>query len=155
MTPDGRAPVSVKPIGVSPLAVTEKVPGAVLGERDRGARGEHRCRGGHRQGEGLGGGVGVGVGGGDGDRVAAGGAEGRRARQGAVGGQGDVGGQGAGLGEADRGVAGGGDRKVPALFSAKLVDAAEVNTGAEAVTVRVKAWVVVLALASVAVMVIG
>ena len=31
----------------------------------------------------------------------------------------------------------------------------EVNTGAEAVTVRVKAWVVVLALASVAVMVIG
>ena len=68
MTPAGRAPVSVKPIGVSPLAVTEKV---------------------------------------------------------------------------------------PALFSAKVVEAAEVNTGAEAVTVRVKAWVVVLALASVAVMVIG
>ena len=68
MTPEGRAPVSVKPIGVSPLAVTEKV---------------------------------------------------------------------------------------PALFSAKVVDAAEVNTGAEAVTVRVKAWVAVLELASVAVMVIG
>ncbi len=29
--------------------------------------------------------------------------------------------------------------KVPALFSLKLVEAAEVNTGAEAVTVRVKA----------------
>ena len=44
---------------------------------------------------------------------------------------------------------------MPALFSAKLVEAAEVNTGAEAVTVRVKAWVAVLELASVAVMVIG
>ena len=68
MTPEGRAPVSVKPIGVSPLAVTEKVPGFV---------------------------------------------------------------------------------------SAKEVDAADVNTGAEVVTVRVKAWVEVLELASVAVMVIG
>ncbi len=68
VTPEGRAPVSVKPIGVSPVAVTEKV---------------------------------------------------------------------------------------PALFSLKLVEAAEVNTGAEAVTVKVKAWVVVLELASVAVMVIG
>ena len=45
--------------------------------------------------------------------------------------------------------------KVPALFSAKVVEAAEVNTGAEAVTVRVKAWVEVVELASVAVMVIG
>ena len=68
MTPEGRAPISVKPIGVSPLAVTEKVPGFV---------------------------------------------------------------------------------------SAKEVDAAEVNAGAEVVTVRVKAWVVVVELVSVAVMVMG
>ncbi len=68
VTPDGRPPVSVKPIGVSPLAVTEKV---------------------------------------------------------------------------------------PAVFSANEIEVAEVNTGAVAVTVRVKAWVVVLELASVAVMVIG
>ena len=45
--------------------------------------------------------------------------------------------------------------KVPALFSANVVEAPEVNTGAVAVTVRVKAWVVVFELASVAVMVIG
>ena len=45
--------------------------------------------------------------------------------------------------------------KVPALFSAKVVDAAEVNTGPVAVTVKVKDWVEVFALASVAVMVIG
>ena len=45
--------------------------------------------------------------------------------------------------------------KVPALFSAKVVDAAEVNTGPVAVTVKVKDWVVVFELASVAVMVIG
>ena len=44
---------------------------------------------------------------------------------------------------------------VPALVAAKVVDVAEVNTGPEAVTVKVKAWVAVLALASVAVMVIG
>ena len=37
----------------------------------------------------------------------------------------------------------------------KVVEAAEVNTGPEAVTVKVKAWVALLALASVAVMVIG
>ena len=45
--------------------------------------------------------------------------------------------------------------KVPALFSAKLAEAAEVNTGPPAVTVRVKAWVAVAELVSVAVMVIG
>ena len=45
--------------------------------------------------------------------------------------------------------------KVPALVSAKVVEAPEVNTGAVAVTVRVKAWVEVLELASVALMVIG
>ena len=45
--------------------------------------------------------------------------------------------------------------KVPACVSANDVDVAEVNTGPEAVTVRVKAWVVVFELASVAVMVIG
>ena len=45
--------------------------------------------------------------------------------------------------------------KVPAVFSANVVDAAEVNTGPDAVTVKVKDWVAVLALASVAVMVIG
>ena len=45
--------------------------------------------------------------------------------------------------------------KVPALFSANVVDAAEVNTGAVAVTVKVKDWVVLFVLASVAVMVIG
>ena len=44
---------------------------------------------------------------------------------------------------------------VPALVAVKVVDAAEVKTGPEAVTVKVKAWVAVLALASVAVMVIG
>ena len=41
------------------------------------------------------------------------------------------------------------------MFSAKLVEVADVNTGALAVTVKVKAWVAVLELASVAVMVIG
>ena len=45
--------------------------------------------------------------------------------------------------------------KVPACVSANDVDVAEVNTGPEAVTVKVKDWVAVLALASVAVMVIG
>ena len=45
--------------------------------------------------------------------------------------------------------------KVPAVFSANVVDAAEVNTGPVAVTVKVKDWVDVLELASVAVMVIG
>ena len=45
--------------------------------------------------------------------------------------------------------------KVPALFSANVVDAAEVNTGADAVTVKVNDWVAVFELASVAVMVIG
>ena len=45
--------------------------------------------------------------------------------------------------------------KVPAVFSAKEVDAADVNTGAGRRTVSVKAWVDVPALASVAVMVIG
>ena len=242
MTPEGRAPVSVKPIGVSPVAVTEKVPavfsakvvdvaevntgtekghrqseglgggvgvgvgggdgdrvvpggaqrrrtrqgavrsqgdprgqgsdlgeadrgvpvggdregpGAVLGEGSRCRRGEHRCRGGHRQGEGLGRGVGVGVGGGERDRVAAGGVECRGTRQGAVGPQGHSRGQGAGLGEADRVSPVAVTEKVPALVSLKVVDAPEVNTGARAVTVRVKAWVEVLELASVAVMVIG
>ena len=41
------------------------------------------------------------------------------------------------------------------MFSANVVEAAEVNTGADAVTVRVKDWVAVLELASVAVMMIG
>jgi hypothetical protein len=45
--------------------------------------------------------------------------------------------------------------KLPALFSAKLIEEAEVKTGAPAVTVNVKACVVVAELASVAVMVIG
>ncbi len=45
--------------------------------------------------------------------------------------------------------------KVPAVFSANVVVAAEVNVGAVAVTVRVKACVEVLELLSVAVMVIG
>ena len=45
--------------------------------------------------------------------------------------------------------------KVPAVFSANVVDAAEVKTGTEAATVRVKDWVEVFELASVAVMVIG
>ncbi len=44
---------------------------------------------------------------------------------------------------------------VPAAFSANEIDAFEVNTGAVAVTVKVKAWVDVFELASVAVMVIG
>ena len=45
--------------------------------------------------------------------------------------------------------------KVPAVFSANGIDAFEVNTGAVAPTVRVKSWVVVFELASVAVMVNG
>ena len=45
--------------------------------------------------------------------------------------------------------------KVPACVSENEVDVAEVNTGAEVVTVRVKDWVDVFELASVAVMVIG
>ncbi len=45
--------------------------------------------------------------------------------------------------------------KVPAVFSANVVEASEVNAGPVAVTVKVKAWVVVAVLASVAVMVIG
>ena len=45
--------------------------------------------------------------------------------------------------------------KVPGVPSAKEVDAAEVNTGPDAVTVKVKAWVAVCVLASVALMVIG
>ena len=45
--------------------------------------------------------------------------------------------------------------KVPAVFSANVVEAAEVNTGPDSVTVRVKDWVDVFELASVAVMVIG
>ena len=45
--------------------------------------------------------------------------------------------------------------KVPGVFSANVVDAAEVNEGAVAVTVKVKDWVDVFELASVAVMVIG
>jgi hypothetical protein len=45
--------------------------------------------------------------------------------------------------------------KVPAVLSANVVDAAEVNTGAEAVTVKVKDWVDVFELLSVAVMLIG
>ena len=45
--------------------------------------------------------------------------------------------------------------KVPGVFSANVVDAAEVIEGPVAVTVRVKDWVVVALLASVAVMVIG
>ena len=45
--------------------------------------------------------------------------------------------------------------KVPAVLSANMVDADEVNTGAVAVTVKVKDWVEVLELVSVAVMVIG
>ena len=45
--------------------------------------------------------------------------------------------------------------KVPALFSANEVEAADVNTGPPAVTVRVNDWVEVFELVSVAVMVIG
>ena len=45
--------------------------------------------------------------------------------------------------------------KVPAVFSANVVEAAEVKVGAVAVTVSVKAWVDVFELVSVAVMVIG
>jgi hypothetical protein len=45
--------------------------------------------------------------------------------------------------------------KVPAVLSANVVDAAEVNTGADAPTVKVNDWVDVLVWASVAVMVIG
>ena len=45
--------------------------------------------------------------------------------------------------------------KVPAVFSENVATTAEVNTGAEAVTVKVKDWVEVFELASVAVMVIG
>ena len=45
--------------------------------------------------------------------------------------------------------------KVPASVAVKVVDAAEVNTGPVAVTVKVKDWVVLFVLASVAVMVIG
>jgi hypothetical protein len=45
--------------------------------------------------------------------------------------------------------------KVPAVFSANVVDAAEVMEGPVAVTVKVKDWVAVFELASVAVMVIG
>ena len=45
--------------------------------------------------------------------------------------------------------------KVPAVFSAKVVDDPDVIEGPLAVTVKVKDWVEVLALASVAVMVIG
>jgi hypothetical protein len=45
--------------------------------------------------------------------------------------------------------------KVPAVFSAKEVDAAEVKTGTDAATVSVNDWVAVFELASVAVMVIG
>ena len=41
--------------------------------------------------------------------------------------------------------------KVPAVLSANVVDAAEVMEGPVAVTVKVKDWVAVLALASVAV----
>jgi hypothetical protein len=44
---------------------------------------------------------------------------------------------------------------VPAVVSENDVDAAEVNTGPEAVTVKVKAWIEEFELASVAVMVIG
>ena len=45
--------------------------------------------------------------------------------------------------------------KVPALLAVKVAEAAEVNAGAEAVTVRVKAWVLVFEFRSVALMVIG
>ena len=44
---------------------------------------------------------------------------------------------------------------VPAVFSANVVEAPNVKTGTDAATVRVKAWVEMYALASVAVMVIG
>ena len=45
--------------------------------------------------------------------------------------------------------------KVPAELSLNVVEAAEVNTGAVAVTVRVKAWVAVVEWVSVALRVIG
>jgi hypothetical protein len=45
--------------------------------------------------------------------------------------------------------------KVPAVFSANVVDAVEVKTGTEEATVKVKDCVEVLVLASVAVMLIG
>ena len=45
--------------------------------------------------------------------------------------------------------------KVPAVFSPNVVDAAEVNTGADVPTVKVNDWADVLAWASVAVIVNG
>ena len=45
--------------------------------------------------------------------------------------------------------------KVPAVLSANVVDAPDVKTGTEEATVKVKDWVEVFELASVAVMVIG
>ena len=133
MTPEGRAPVSVKLIGVSPLAVTEKVPALFSAKVVEVARGEHRRRGGHREGEGLGRGVGVGVGGGDGDRVAAGRAEGRACPTGCRWSPG-VTPEGRApvsvkvIGVSPVAVT----EKVPALFSANVVEPSEVNTGAKA-----------------------
>jgi hypothetical protein len=45
--------------------------------------------------------------------------------------------------------------KVPAVVSENVVEDPEVNTGGEAVTVKVKDWAEVFVLASVAVMVTG
>ena len=122
VTPEGRAPVSLKLIGVSPLAVTEKVPALFSAKVVERPRGEHRRRGGHREGEGLGAGVRVGVGRRDGDRVGPRGAEGRRAREGAVGCQGDPEGRAPLslklIGVSPLAVT----AKVPALFSANVVE---------------------------------
>ena len=70
-------------------------------EVGRRHRGEHRRRGRHRQGEGLGGRLGVAVGRLEADRVGAGAPEGRRAGQGAVAAQGHARGQAPGLAVAD------------------------------------------------------
>ena len=115
---------------MSPVAVTGKVPAVLSAKVVEAAEVNDRPGGRHRQGEGLRRGVGVGVGGCDGDRVGARRAEGRRARQGAVGGQGHPGGQVPVsvkvIGVSPVAVT----EKVPAVLSAKLVEAAEVNTGA-------------------------
>ena len=83
--PRAALPVSLKLIGSVTVRRDGEGARRALGERDRGGRGEHRRRGRHRQGEGLGRGARVGVGRRDGDRVGPGAPEGRRTGQGAVG----------------------------------------------------------------------
>ena len=130
--------------------------GRVLGEGRRGPRGERRVRCRHRQGEGLGRRVGVAVGRRDGDRVAAGAARTPGCRPGCRRRPGSRPRAGPPLSVKLIGVSPlAVTAKVPAVLSANVVEAAEVNTGGEAVTVKVKDCVEVFELASVAVMVIG